>query len=383
MKPLFYLSLLALLIFEILKIYFIMPFPGSQAIDSIDLAYFLHSWRWAFRIILAAGILYGGYHTLKITRRKWLPAAALVLVAVAIYMTNFKMSAEAMFRLPNTTTFLTAKDNKVPLDRLVLGISINGEARAYPIQVIAYHHQVYDTLSGKPIIATYCTVCRTGRVFESTVQGKTERFRLVGMDHFNAMFEDHTTKSWWRQANGECIAGPLKGQKLPEVPAQQVSLSTWIATHPNTLILQPDPDFQSQYDQQARYERGLSTSALTRRDTTPWQPKSWVVGIRIGQHTRAYDWTHLTQSRLINDTLGNQPIALTLSPDSLSFYAFRRPSLTPFTLHHDTLFSDTIPYTLTGTPLLPAIPNLNPLPAYQEYWHSWQTFHPTTTRYAQ
>ena len=101
--------------------------------------------------------------------------------------------------------------------RLVIGVVNNGEAKAYPIRFLGYHHQVQDTVGGKPVIVTYCTVCRTGRVFEPMVNGKPEKFRLVGMDHFNAMFEDATTKSWWRQVNGEAITGKLKGQQLPEV----------------------------------------------------------------------------------------------------------------------------------------------------------------------
>ncbi len=44
------------------------------------------------------------------------------------------------------------------------------------------------------------------------------------MDHFNAMFEDKTTKSWWRQATGEAISGTKKGVRLPEIPSQQMSL---------------------------------------------------------------------------------------------------------------------------------------------------------------
>ena len=68
---------------------------------------------------------------------------------------------------------------------------------------------------------TYCTVCRTGRVYSPIVNGKLEKFRLVGMDHFNAMFEDETTKSWWQQATGIAIAGPLKGSRLEEIPSHQ------------------------------------------------------------------------------------------------------------------------------------------------------------------
>jgi hypothetical protein len=67
-------------------------------------------------------------------------------------------------------------------------------------------HQVRDSINHIPVMVTYCTVCRTGRIYNPIVNGKAETFRLVGMDHFNAMFEDATTKSWWRQSTGECIA---------------------------------------------------------------------------------------------------------------------------------------------------------------------------------
>ena len=81
--------------------------------------------------------------------------------------------------------------------RLVVGVEIDGDARAYPVQFIGYHHQVRDTVHGAPVIVSFCTVCRTGRVFRPVVDGHPESFRLVGMDHFNAMFEDSTTGSWW------------------------------------------------------------------------------------------------------------------------------------------------------------------------------------------
>ena len=67
------------------------------------------------------------------------------------------------------------------------GSQLDGEARAYPIQLIGYHHQVCDTVGGKPIMVTYCTVCRTGRVFDPVIKGQPETFRLVGMDHFNTI----------------------------------------------------------------------------------------------------------------------------------------------------------------------------------------------------
>jgi hypothetical protein len=68
------------------------------------------------------------------------------------------------------------------------------------------------------------------------------------MDHFNAMFEDETTKSWWRQSTGECIAGPLKGIKLSEIKSEQVTLNVWLRRFPNSLILQGDEKFKSSFE---------------------------------------------------------------------------------------------------------------------------------------
>ncbi|MEZ4848709.1 MAG: hypothetical protein R3B93_08845 [Bacteroidia bacterium] len=61
-----------------------------------------------------------------------------------------------------------------------------------------YHHQVLDTIGGKHIMDLPVRLSYR-KDFEPVVNGKPEIFRLVGMDHFNAMFEDQTTKSWWRQ----------------------------------------------------------------------------------------------------------------------------------------------------------------------------------------
>lgn len=49
-KKLFLLAAVGLILFEVLNVYFIMPMPGSQRMRSIDLAYFLYTWRWVFRV---------------------------------------------------------------------------------------------------------------------------------------------------------------------------------------------------------------------------------------------------------------------------------------------------------------------------------------------
>jgi hypothetical protein len=278
MKRYFWFGLIGLLLFEIANVYFIMPMPGSQQMNSIDLAYFLYKWRWIFRGLFAAMIFLGLFRSKW--KRKWLLAFPILLLGAVIYMTNFVMAADHMFYQPKTKSLVTAAANKVDPNRLVIGVTNNGEAKAYPIQFLGYHHQVQDTVGGKPMIITYCTVCRTGRVYEPLVNGKPEKFRLVGMDHFNAMFEDATTKSWWRQVNGEAITGKLKGQQLPEVFSTQSSLSDWLQLNPHSLVMQADESFIKSYDSSFKFESGASKSKLTGTDSLSWKDKSWVVVLK-------------------------------------------------------------------------------------------------------
>jgi hypothetical protein len=376
MKKYFWLGLIGLLLFEIANVYFIMPMLGSQQMNSIDLAYFLYKWRWIFRGLLAAMIFLGVFRSQW--KRKWLLFFPIAILAAVIYMANFVMAADAMFKQPKQLLLVNASSNKVDSDRLVLGVSINGEAKAYPIQFLGYHHHIQDTVGGKPIMVTYCTVCRTGRVFEPIVNGKKEKFRLVGMDHFNAMLEDATTKSWWRQVTGEAIAGKLKGQQLPELLTTQTSLGDWLQLNPNSLIMQADPNFIKSYDSTFKFESGKSKSKLTGTDSLSWKDKSWVIGVKAGKETKAYDWNELKKQRLIQDKIASTPVLIVLSKNEKSFFAFERPSdNSTFTLNGDTLFFNNYKLRIDGKGIDTTF-TLKPLPASQEFWHSWRTFHPDT-----
>jgi hypothetical protein len=376
----FYLGALGLIVFEAANVYFIMPMPGSQRLPSVDFAYFLFTWRWAFRGLFGAMMLGGIGPAYAVAGwRRLGPVLALVVAGFVTYMTNFVMAADRMFEQPRVLTMARAPQNAVDTARLVVGTVINGEARAYPVQFIGYHHQVRDSVGGRPVLVSYCTVCRTGRIFTPSVGGSLEDFRLVGMDHFNAMFEDQRTKSWWRQANGEAITGELKGTKLAELPSWQVSLAQWLALHPNSLIMQADPAFASKYASGYDYESGASRSQLTGTDTASWKEKSWVVGLTIGDASKAYDWNRLKKERVVNDEVGGAPVVIVLARDDKSYFAFQRPdSATRYTLRGDSLIAGKTAYSLAGTGVGGT---LQPLQASQEFWHSWRTFQPNTTQY--
>jgi hypothetical protein len=133
-------------------------------------------------------------------------------------------------------------------------------------------------------------------------------------------------------------------------------------------------------------------SKLEKRDSASWKFKSWVVGVSIYGQSKAYDWNELVSKKLIEDTLGNVPIALVLEPNGKTFYALNR-NLNGETLH---LTYDTVKAVLmdaethstwalsgTSTDGVAKGYSLKPVQAYQEFWHSWRTFHPATQQYGE
>ncbi|MBC7827924.1 MAG: DUF3179 domain-containing protein [Chitinophagaceae bacterium] len=390
MKPLLLVTgLILLFAIEILRVYFIMPFPGSQQSDTISIAYWLGRNITWLRIIALLLVIFPAISIYR-NGRTWakvVVALFLVTYGVIFFFVNFRFEADKMFHQPEQKKFSSGSTNKINGDKLIIGVAINGEAKAYPIQLIGYHHQVRDSIGNTPVMITYCTVCRSGRAFSPAINGKIETFRLVGMDHFNAMFEDETTKSWWQQATGVSIAGPLKGTALKELPSVQTSLNSWLTQYPKSLVMQPDNAFAKEYEQMAKYDRGNGKSSLTKRDSASWKPKSWIIGISHEKVSKAYDWNELVNKRMISDSIPGLPVVLTLENDTASFHVFDR-TIKGKVLNFqksgvDQLTdSDGSTWNLSGESIdgVNKGEKLRRVQAYQEFWHSWQTFHKGTLR---
>jgi hypothetical protein len=380
LTTLFYLGVFGLAAFELAKVYLIMPMPGSQRMNSLDVAYVLHTWRWAFRLVAVLAVLAGIRTAFAVRLRwQWVPVLAILLAAGAAWTFNFVMAADSMFKQPQHLVLKTRSENRVDESSVVVVAERGGEAKAWPIRFLVYHHQVPDTIGGAPVLVTYCSVCRSGRVFEPLVGGQLETFRLVGMDQFNAMFEDRQTGSWWRQATGSAVTGPLKGTRLSEVTSVQLTLAQFFALHPNGLVMQPDEAFVNDYDTNGRFERGESTGSLTRTDRGSWNDKSWVIGVELAGVSKAYDWNRLKTDRVINDVVGGTPIVVALASDATGFVAFERPNNSDeFGVDGDLLRGNGRTYDFSGRETSGSAAPLKRLSASQEFWHSWRSFHPAT-----
>src|SRR5688500_5007549 len=95
----------------------------------------------------------------------------------------------------------------------------------------------------------------------------------------------------------------------------QTSLAKWLQLNPNSLIMQADSAFIKSYDTTLKYESGQSKSHLTGTDSLSWKDKSWVIGIKMGNERKAYDWNQLKKEHIIHDKIENTPLLVVLATD--------------------------------------------------------------------
>ncbi|UCH41924.1 MAG: DUF3179 domain-containing protein, partial [Gammaproteobacteria bacterium] len=101
-----------------------------------------------------------------------------------------------------------------PGDR-VIGISLQGQARAYPIAILNWHEIVNDEINNQRFAVTYCPLCGTAVAFDATVGGKPTDFGVSGLLYnSDVLLYDRETESLWSQIMSQAISGPRVGTML-------------------------------------------------------------------------------------------------------------------------------------------------------------------------
>lgn len=146
--------------------------------------------------------------------------------------------------------FVAPKDALFLEDREpVLAVEIDGDARAYPLQILTWHEIVNDEVGDVPVSVTYCPLCNTGVAFERPViGGELLDFGTSGrLYNSNLVMYDRQTGSYWAQATGQAIVGELTGEQLVFVPARILSFGDWRAEHPDGLVLSDETGYERSY----------------------------------------------------------------------------------------------------------------------------------------
>jgi len=148
---------------------------------------------------------------------------------------------------------------------IVFGIVINGEARAYPKRILAWHELARDRVGGVELTIVYCTLCGTVIPYESEVGGIVRTFGTSGLLYrSNKLMFDRESMSLWSTLEGRPVIGSLAGEDL-QLRAHPVVTTTWgewRAAHPRTTVLSLETGVKRDYSEGAAYRDYFGTDAL-------------------------------------------------------------------------------------------------------------------------
>ena len=120
----------------------------------------------------------------------------------------------------------------------VIALEINGEARAYPIQILTWHEIANDVVGDVPVAVTFCPLCNSAITFDRRFQGETLEFGTSGLlRNSGLIMYDRTTESLWQQFTGEGIVGDLAGEELTFLPSRLISFADFVQAYPDGVVL--------------------------------------------------------------------------------------------------------------------------------------------------
>ena len=150
-------------------------------------------------------------------------------------------------------------------DHIVFGISVNGDARAYPKRILAWHEMFVDTVGGVPVAGVYCTLCGTVILYHTEHDGVNHALGTSGfLYRSNKLMYDQATQSLWSTMRGTPVVGPLVGRGIVLDRGSVVTTTwgEWRRRHPDTKVLTLDTGHSRDYSEGAAYREYFATDDL-------------------------------------------------------------------------------------------------------------------------
>ncbi len=220
-------------------------------------------------------------------------------------------------------------------DDLVFGVSINGDARAYPLRIMGWHEMFNDVVGGVPVALAYCTLCGSGILFETDLGDGSEPL-IFGSSGFlyrsNKLMYDQRTHSLWNQFTGRPVVGPLveSGIELAQQPVVITSWENWRSDNPETKALSLDTGYLRDYGSGVVYRDYFTSTELTFPtivDQTQHRQKDYVFAVRQFGAAKAWPLTAFADQSLINDSIAARPLVLIGEESTRSVRAYERGEL--------------------------------------------------------
>jgi hypothetical protein len=212
----------------------------------------------------------------------------------------------------------------LPPDAPVLGLEVNGDARAFPLDWIVRSHVVHTVVGGEPVAMTYCGLSHLGKAFRAELDAKPMQLVVITQLENNLVLYDTVSKHLIQQIAGQLSDGKEAGTRLDEYPTRIMPWSAWRALYPATRVFYNPPGGVLD-----RLVRGMVGGMLRRHfdpaTKTPifptigrfderLHPKSEVIGVSQQGIQKAYALEALRSRQVVNDQVGDLPLVLVCDP---------------------------------------------------------------------
>jgi hypothetical protein len=201
-------------------------------------------------------------------------------------------------------------DDKEP----VIGLEINGEAKAYPLSILIWHEIANDEIGGIPVAASFCPLCYSALVYDRRVSGVIPYFGGSGLlRNSDMVMYDNVTESFWQQFTGEAIVGDMVGQKLELIPTQIISFKQFKDAYPDGTVLSKETGYNRKYGQNpyVGYDDIDQKPFLYNGDVDDrLPPNEKVIGVKGDGINKAYPYSITMEEHVINDNVNGAPIVV-------------------------------------------------------------------------
>ncbi|MFN0160113.1 MAG: DUF3179 domain-containing protein [Burkholderiales bacterium] len=317
----------------------------------------------------------------------------------------FRGDPRSLIRLDEVRWGGVIRDGIPPLDRpamlaarearwladshVVFGVEIDGEARAYPKRILAWHEMVRDRVGGREINGVYCTLCGAMIVYDPRVAGVHHALGTSGfLYRSNKLMYDQATKSLWNTIDGVPVIGRLAGQGIRLAPLTVVTTTwgEWRRRHPTTRVLSPATGHRRDYSEGAAYRDYFGTDALMfavpRQDDRLYN-KAEVFVVRPDEaddDVLAMSADFLARHPVYHDRVGRAAFVVLTSPGGANrAYAAPGVRFASWDGQARALDSAGRAWRVTENGMTgPDGSLLRRLPAHRAFWFGWVAQHPRT-----
>jgi hypothetical protein len=204
----------------------------------------------------------------------------------------------------------------------VLALDIDGDVRAYPVQILMWHEIVNDTVGGVPVAVTYCPLCNSAVAYDRRVGDRVIEFGTSGLLWNSALvMYDRQTETLWSHFTGEGIVGELTGTEIDTFPVATVPWGVWRDANPDGLVLSKDTGFERSYGRNPYpgYDNVNSDPFLFEGEVDGrYTAMTRIAGVEVGDEALGMPLVNLQEDRVITAEVGGTDLVFLWQPGTAS-----------------------------------------------------------------